>query len=332
MTSAHRWVPYIVAGKPSASVKQATDEASGAYAIRRKDSHGVVYVGESDLGHLWRTLARHFQAPYTFTAPKSKKGGANAFATDRPEDYEVTWHITSRGRRSKKHGDQKAMNLQARWIRAFLKAGNKLKNKSDGLTSAQYTAKMRKEEAARARGDDSFDFGANKREWFENPSGALVALGRLTRMVVTPSRGSRPLVLCWAVSRAPVLAYDEAGKLHVVYMGRVERASTEAEIKEYKRTHWGAQPTGKVSGGGVAVPPWETLGTGVSITYTTKKGRDAELVDWVHPWGEGGPRKFTAPRIVAHKCRGGCATRCGARGSIALAGGTYSVSERGIVG
>src|SRR6186713_1543888 len=117
-SAAHRWVPFIVDGRPSAAVKQATDLASGAYAIRRKDSHGVVYVGESDLGHMWRTICRHFQAPVTFTA-KKKPGGGNAFATDAPGDYEVTWKITSRGKRAKGSGDQRAMNLQAKWIRYF---------------------------------------------------------------------------------------------------------------------------------------------------------------------------------------------------------------------
>jgi len=326
MSDAHRWVPYIVGGKPSLSVKQATDQASGAYAIRRKDSRGVVYVGESNLGHMWRTLARHFQAPVTFTATK-KPGGANAFATDAPGDYEVTWQITSRGKRAKKSGDQKAMALQARWIRKFRKAGNRLHNRDDGMSSAQWLAKEKKEAKSKARGDDDFAFGANApRSWYENPRGPLTALGRLTR--IGYGKGGR----AWALASSPWLAYDEAGRLHVFYAGKVDRGATPVEVTEYKRTHWGAEPAGKVRGGGVAPGPWTELGPGTSITYTTRKGEDSDLVDYVHAWGEGGRRKFTAPVVVEHACKGGCRTTCAARGAIALSGGSYAVSSRGIVG
>jgi len=601
---------------------------------------------------MWRTLARHFQAPVTFTNVR-KPGGANAFATDAPGDYEVTWQITSRGKRAKKRGDQKAMNLQARWIRKFRKAGHRLHNRNDGMaaetkaeTLARKALAKRHAEGHDARNDvpedpwggllnpgsppaegklptyaaarsallatmrangwtvaadlkvphatitkpgkqneqirvyvlpqtlkvqwrNALDYGRGQIEWdvssarasgldyrhdpmlilrdlgvppevsaapsagryvgdvgaapssvegygvtgprtpvgkrgsfvqrgtisgkpwlhfleqsdspghywvsahktkseamapyakspdaprespaaprerlaasappspedearvlrlveagrahsiartllspadarvavalssrglvrlmpergswparyvvtsdgshalgsfasvdgsfhddahdagikarasrrpagngevdtgkraggqlrMFNPQGALTALGRLTRMIVS-ERGTL-VDLHWPLRSAPLLAYDEAKRLHIVYVGKVERASTASEVAEYKRSHWGAEPQGKVSSGGVAVAPWRSLGVGVSITYTTRKGLDADPVDYVHPWGEGGPKTFAAPRVVVHECRGGCASRCGAAGAVGLSGGSYTVSARGIVG
>ena len=323
-----RWVSYLVDGKPSEAVKRATDKASGAYAIRRKDSGGVVYVGESDLGHMWRTLARHFQAPDSFKRPKPKGGGAT-FAVDRAgaAAYEVTWQITSRGKRARGAGDQKAMALQALWIAKYRKAGHRLHNVEDGLRAE--TSKERRARAARAKHAAS---SAPEDPWggMLNPQGAMTELGRLTRL--SARKGRTCVELAWSLRNAPVLAYDAAKRLHVVYLGPVVRASTPEEIREYERTHWGARSSAKVRRGGVAVGPWTPIGVGVSITYTTRKGLDASPVDYVHPWGEGGPKAFTAPRIVAHRCAGGCAKRCRAAGSIALCGGSYSVGERGIVG
>lgn len=318
-----RWLSYVVDGRPSLAMKEKTEERSGAYAIRRKDSHGVVYVGESHQGHLWRTIARHFQSPATFTA-KKKPGGANAFATDRPEDYEVAFRVTSRGYRDHAHGDQRAMGMQARWIRDFIKAGHRLHNRDDGMSAAAYTAQLRKDLAARdaedaARG--AFDGLLNP----GSPRGALTMLGLLTGLET-----SRGLVIRWSLKDAPWLAYDAAGRLRIVYPGRVVRGSTDAEIKEYKRTHWDAIPVGKVRSGGVAVAPFVSLGDAVRIVYTTKKGSDAELVDYVHPFGKrGGAGR---PQLVEHRCAGGCVGRCGAAGSLALAGGSYRMTVHGIVG
>lgn len=343
MSVAHRWVSYWSGGRPSDAVKQATDRASGAYAIRRKDSKGVVYVGESDLGHMWRTLARHFQAPVTFTA-KKKPGGGNAFATDKPSDYEVTWQITSRGKRQKKHGDQRAKNLQARWIKKFRKAGHRLHNIDDGLANAQVTREYHAAKARHVAEQEADAWGGllnpGKKRRKANPEpvtqapapgAALTSLGRLTRVSYFSGK-VHVRDLLWPLSRAPMLAYDGMGRLHVVYMGKVQRASSAAEMAEYRRTHWGAEPFGRVSGGGVGVGPWVLLGEGFSITYTTKKGSDAASTDYVHLWGEGGPRTFTRPKIVEHACKGGCRTSCGASGAIAIAGGSYAVSSRGIVG
>jgi len=311
-----RWHPFIVDARPSLLVKKATDARSGAYAIRRKDSKSVVYVGESHVGRLWRTMSRHFQAPASFTS-RAPKGGKNSFATDRPGDYEVAWRITRRGKLTKAKADQRAMSLQAAWIAAFRSAGEPLKNRDDGMAE-----------------DDSFDFGANvapssTREWYENPirpSRTLIELGKLTRL------GCGSSVLFWSLRHAPILAYDEAGRLFIVYAGKVVRPSSAAERREYSRTHWGRAGGGEVREGGTAPPPF-VLGPAVtSITYTTRKGGDRdELVDYVHAFGEGSRRTVVYPRLATHRCRG-CGPKCAAAHALALVGGSYRVNARGIVG
>ncbi len=320
-----KWHSIIVDGRPSELVKRATDKRSGAYAIRRKDSHGVVYVGESDHGTLWRTLLRHFQAPASFTAPKSKKGGANAFATDRPQDYEVGWQITTRGHRPRggaKLPDQRALTLQAQWIAAFRAAGHQLKNRDDGLADAKpgepYELVQPPEE----------DFA----DWVRNPPRALTNLGLLTGVTVAEVGGVASYT--WPLRDAPILAYDDRGRLHIVYAGKVVRPSTSLERKEYKRTHWGQRGTGKVREGGVATPPLISLGRGVEIQYTTRKGADRKLVDYRHEWGEGAPKgkRWVAPTVAIHRCKGGCGSSCAAAGAMTLVGGTYRVDTRGIVG
>jgi hypothetical protein len=160
------------------------------------------------------------------------------------------------------------------------------------------------------------------------PLGKLTTLGRLT--VLVPKSGP---AFRWSLRQAPLLGYDGAGRLFIVYAGRIVRRSTPAELREYGRTHWGASGEGNTRGGLIAVGPFVVFAPAKSITYTTKKGGDGELVDYVHPFGEGASAKgFVAPKIVEHECTGGCAARCAARGSIALSGGSYRVTSRGIVG
>jgi hypothetical protein len=163
------------------------------------------------------------------------------------------------------------------------------------------------------------------------PRGALTLLGLLTRLQVQGLR--KVLVLRWGLKRAPLLSYDEDGRLHVVYRGKVERAATAAEVKEYQRSHWGAPAAGKVVGGGVAVGPFVDLGAVHAITYTTRKGSDAAPVDYVHDFGEGSSKPLVRPRLVAHDCKKGhCGPRCAAADALDLHGGSYRVTERGIVG
>ncbi len=163
---------------------------------------------------------------------------------------------------------------------------------------------------------------------------ALVQLGLLTRLDLGRGR-----VLRWSLKDAPILAYDPSlvapggACLVIAYRdGKVCRTSTEAECEEYRAKHWGAVPIGHVRCLGRAVGPYKSLGPSVAITYTTKKGLDSKLVDYVHPWGEGASRRCIRPIVEEHACGKGCGARCAARGAIRLTGGTYSLENRGIVG
>ncbi len=159
------------------------------------------------------------------------------------------------------------------------------------------------------------------------PAGGLVELGLLTLLEQEDGR-----VLAWSLRDAPVLGYDTRGKLFIVYEpGRVIRPSNASELRSYDRTHWGAKGRGDCRGGGVVVAPFRSHGPGAVITYTTRKGTDRELVDYRHEWGEGGRGSFTPPTVVEHVCER-CGPKCAAKGAIGLAGGSYKVNDRGIVG
>lgn len=146
---------------------------------------------------------------------------------------------------------------------------------------------------------------------------ALVQLGLLTRLE------NRDNVITWGVRSAPVLAYDGAGRLFIVYPGKILRPSSSGELKEYARTHWGARGRGVCRDARLASGPFVTVSPGVSITYTTKKGSAPELVDFVHKWGK------APPTIVQHDCG---KPSCAWAGALSLRGGGYKVTERGIVG
>jgi hypothetical protein len=161
-----------------------------------------------------------------------------------------------------------------------------------------------------------------------NPPRALTALGLLTALSYL-GHGGKLVELRWRVKDAPTLAVDEAKRLRIVYLGKVSRPSTKEEADVYRRLHWGDHGRGRVNGGGVAVPPVRVLGPGVSVTYTTRKGTDRTLVDYVHAWGEGGGRTWEAPQVVEHRCG---SKRCACEGALAFVGGSYTVNERGIVG
>lgn len=301
-----RWRSLATDGALNGRIKAEAEHASGAYAVREKDGHRVVYVGESNRGRMWRTLLRHFQAPESFRRVRE-----SGVFTRSPERYEVALWVTSKGRRSRASGkapDERAMQAQAEWIAALKPS----QNVDDGQAFV-------------------LEYEADDDPWggLLNPAGAWTELGRLTRL--TYDDGRRERVIRWPLRRAPALVYDASRKgpnAAIVYDERPVRAATAAEVREYARTHWGQDGRGEVSAGGVALPPWRVLGPGLSVTYTTRKG-SAELVDWVHPWGEGGPRRFVPPTVLLHEC---AAPKCAARGRVSLRGGSYHVSERGIVG
>lgn len=154
-----------------------------------------------------------------------------------------------------------------------------------------------------------------------------VELGKLTR--IAWKGGSR----AWSLERAPSLVYTPQGRLLIVYDAQPTRAKAPlAALASYVRKHWGSLPSSaRLSEGDVAKAPFVVLGEGVDITYTTRKdGR--KLVDYVHCWGDtvdGVDPGFAPPVVEKHACgKAGCASE----GRLALRGGTYRVTDHGIVG
>lgn len=155
---------------------------------------------------------------------------------------------------------------------------------------------------------------------------SLTLLGKLTRLE------TKQRTYSWPLRSAPLLAYDAAGKLFIGYRGKVVGASSDAQRKEYKRTHWGLDGDGDRIACDFAPPPYTIGEVSTRIAYTTEKGTDRELTDYVHEWGDYGGRKkpFTAPRVARHTCSGH--GRCGSQDAIVLLGGSYTVKPDGIVG
>lgn len=155
-----------------------------------------------------------------------------------------------------------------------------------------------------------------------NPGGAsLVLLGKLTALEYESA--GRRRVLRWSLRSAPLLAYDRGGRLHVVFGASARGKASSDARSEYRRTHWGRGGRGQILSGRELAGPFrgvKRLGRSTRITYTTRKGFDSDLTDYVHQWGEGARGSFEAPIVVAQS------------GMIALSGGTYRVTARGIVG
>jgi hypothetical protein len=326
-------------------VQKLAENASGAYAIRDRDTHTVRYVGESSRGVLWKTLLRHFQAPDSFRSVRER-----GIFTGDPKKYDVAIHVTSYGARPRapasgsapskrlsslrKRGpvrtapDQAALDKQAEWIASLRPTVNVDDGRAEGEeTFLEARARMDREDEAAGAFGSLLNPGKGPRIVAANPSGVLTEIGKLTSLRVKVARTTDLLV--WSLREAPSLAYDEKGRLAIVYVGRVVRAAKADETREYRRTHWGAQALAKVRNGGVAAPPFRDLGPAESITYTTRKGYDAHLVDYVHVFGEGARGKATLPRVLVHAC---AKRTCAGDGAIALGGGSYSVTSRGIVG
>lgn len=155
-----------------------------------------------------------------------------------------------------------------------------------------------------------------------NPA-ELVELGRLTELSYL--EGKRTRVMRWGFRVAPLLAYlPSSGRLFILYNPRKIGTAGKGARKEYAKTHWGQRGKGDLlecvflEGDSKGCT---NLGTSTFITYTTRKGTDANRVDYVHEWGEGGGGAFKAPTVQR-----------GPRGTIRLIGGSYRVTERGIVG
>lgn len=158
----------------------------------------------------------------------------------------------------------------------------------------------------------------------------LIELGRLTKITYRDDAGRRR-VLTWGLRASPILAYEPKKKasLVIVYAAVPQGRASAAATREYSRVHWGEQGQGARVAGDVALEPLVKLGPGISIVYTTRKGGDGAEVDYDHAWGEGASGKWTPPIVLEHRCS---APRCANLGRVVLAGGTYHVTDRGIVG
>lgn len=175
------------------------------------------------------------------------------------------------------------------------------------------------------------EYEMDERRAVANPAGEIIKLGDLTRLTLRTESG-RLRVLRWGLRSAPTLAYNPSGKrasLVIVYPVRVVGKAPSAAIKEYAKTHWGVSGAGERVDGERALTPLSRLGPAVSITYTTEKGGDLELVDYEHEFGDGAEGAWTPPVVLQHACG---AKKCPADEMVALSGGTYRVTERGIVG
>lgn len=308
-----KWRPLVVQRELSGTVKSEAENASGAYAIRRAKGHEVLYVGESTRGRLWKTMLRHFQAPDSFRRVRE------GFVASSPDGYEVAIWVTSKGKRPRgTPADQKAAAAQAAWIASLAPS----KNKDDGLAREE----LRGSQDEPAIPDDPWG-------GLLNPRRAWTLLGLLTKLSYRPKGGGREKTIRWGLRSAPSLVYDasKGAPLMIVYAPTDLRAATPEEVKRYRKTHWGEEGRRLVSSGGVALSPMRALGVGTSVQYTTAKGAEGggTVDDWEHPWGEGARGKWTAPTVAEHVCQN---ARCAGVGRVALVGGSYRVTERGIVG
>lgn len=331
-----KWQALIVDGQFSQKLRDRIVHASGAYAIREKKGHKVVYVGESRRGVMWKTLLRHFHAPESFR--KTRQRGI--FTTRSPSSYEVAVWVTGKGHRprGKAEPDQKAMSAQAEWIKRLRPTHNdddgmaydedfSLPDEPDDPWYGLGVSNPGKIEPERPWSGGSHVLAVVDRETNPGRRKGCVELGKLTR--ISWKGGSR----AWSLERAPSLVYTPQGRLLLVYDAQPTKAKAPlAALASYVRKHWGSLPSSaRLSEGDVAKAPFVVLGEGVDITYTTRKdGR--KLVDYVHRWGDtvdGVDSGFAPPVVEEHACgKAGCASE----GRLALRGGTYRVTDHGIVG
>lgn len=97
----------------------------------------------------------------------------------------------------------------------------------------------------------------------------------------------------------------------------MDRDDFERARRKYLATHWGRSGPAQLRRLRVADPfddPPVELGELVAVLYRTRKGTDSELVDYDHGF------KRTRPRL------------CFNDGGLIIAGGSYRVTWRGIVG
>jgi hypothetical protein len=126
----------------------------------------VEYVGESHTGRGLKTLQRHFQDH------SGKFEDRSEYVRKSPEAFDVAVWVTSTGAREKRHGDEKALSLQAKLIERYKPTENRDDGKAYDLCPHGTTSwrcarnhlspeKVAPEKVAPIGDADSFDFGAN---------------------------------------------------------------------------------------------------------------------------------------------------------------------------
>jgi hypothetical protein len=226
-----RWLPLTLGGKWNPELRRVFHGNSGAYVLRRASSGVVEYAGESHTGRGWKTLQRHFQDRSGAFVDRSE------YVRSDPSGYEVAIWVTSKGARPKKHGDQKALDVQAALITRY----RPTENRDDGQafeacphgTTSQRCAKHHlspeRPSSAPPPAEDDFAFGANVPQeeggafggfGLENPPPG-VAAERLA--------SSRTADLFTGKTRG-----EEGGKARRDWKGEAERLA--GELAECRRT------------------------------------------------------------------------------------------------
>ncbi len=358
-----RWLPLMVGGGWNSELRKVFAEASGAYALR--DASGKVrYVGESHTGRGWKTLLRHFQDP------TGKFAVRNEFTVRDASGYSAAVWVTSMGARGKANGDQTALELQAKLIKRYRPSANRddgtaVDDFAFGANvnpSKPYDAAAVRSELEAWPRDRLLDFcrwndpngewdsadDAELRDQIEqwcaeneetpaeirrrgrrNPSApSPVVLGELVSLVYR-GRDGRSVKRTFAPGRV-IVAVRGASRLVLLFAPKITGSSSSAGRKEYAKTHWGKAGDGKQLTGDVLEGDAPKLGTVLGITYATKKGDDPELVDYWHTFGDYGAvlslrkRAFIPPALEG--------ATVGGRQLLRLVGGSYTVTEHGIVG
>lgn len=86
------WTWLAKRGEYNPAVRSFVHGEHGVYAIRDKDTHRVLYVGESHTGRLWKTMLRHFQGQRSFegigewTHPDAEQVEVKLWTTRTPDD------------------------------------------------------------------------------------------------------------------------------------------------------------------------------------------------------------------------------------------------------
>jgi len=209
-------------------------------------------------------------------------------------------------------------------------AGNEARRKKKAASSAAKPAGYGDEERGKKKAGQLRMFNPPARGKKRSTRAGLVVLGALVSIVYKPA-GSNDAQPDPKTMRIPgaALAYEKkrGGRLVIVHAPRATGAAASSAARaEYARTHWGEPGRGQSLEGEILAgrDGVRRVGAVLQITYRTRKGASGKLVDYYHDFGEGSRRRLVLPLLESAKI--------GARTLYRLAGGSYTVERRGIVG